>query len=83
MSGYRPTRSQQLAIAAEIRRRGLAVEDVVIVHHVLEDTPLKLVVQIETYATPKPRSITQKNLAELVCNPMSTINLPKFYRVIL
>ena len=48
MSGYRPNRSQQIAIAQAIKDKyKLSEFTTVIVHHVLEDTPLKLFVQVE------------------------------------
>lgn len=44
-SNYRPTRSQQLYLASLVKR--MFLDDVIVVHHVLEDTPCRLVVQIE------------------------------------
>ncbi len=44
-SHYQPTRSQQLYLRSLVKKQ--FKDDIVIVHHVLEDTPLRLWLQIE------------------------------------
>lgn len=75
MSGYRPNRSQQLAIAAMVNDT-LNLEFVdIVVHHVIEDTPLKLTVQLEVR-----RKIRYSDVGEWR-DPMSAINRPNFIRM--
>ena len=44
-SNYQPKRSQQLYLQSLITKRGR--NEVIVVHHVLEDTPTRLWLQIE------------------------------------
>ena len=47
-SNYQPKRSQQLFLAEQVRTRLFNdTMDQIIVHHVLEDTPTRLYLQIE------------------------------------
>lgn len=47
-SHYQPKRSQQLFLAEQLRTRVFGYTmDQIIVHHVLEDTPTRLYLQIE------------------------------------
>jgi hypothetical protein len=51
-SNYQPKRSQQLFLAEQVRIRVFnATMDQIIVHHVLEDTPTRLYLQIERRET--------------------------------
>ena len=53
-SQYRPNRSQQLFLAALIRKEFLIPDDwVLVIHHVIMDTPTKLSVQAELRADGK------------------------------
>lgn len=47
--GYRPTRSQQLFLAQKAHEKlgHRSESEVLVVHHVLQDTPLKLHLQVE------------------------------------
>lgn len=44
-TNYRPSRSQQLFLSALVKQRHL--QEQIVVHHVLEDTSVKLHLQIE------------------------------------
>lgn len=46
-SHYRPTRSQQLFLIDKIKEVYAWDEDTIVIHHVLEDSPTKLLLQIE------------------------------------
>jgi len=51
-SNYQPKRSQQLFLAEQVRTQVFNDSmDQIIVHHVLEDTPTRLYLQIERRAT--------------------------------
>ena len=49
-SNYQPKRSQQLFLAEQVRKTLNYTMDQIVVHHVLEDTPTRLYVQIERRA---------------------------------
>lgn len=46
-SNYQPKRSQQLFLAQKVREKLNYPGGTVVVHHVLEDTPTRLYLQIE------------------------------------
>jgi hypothetical protein len=51
-SNYQPKRSQQLFLAEQVRSRVFNdTMDQIVVHHVLEDTPTRLYLQIERRST--------------------------------
>ena len=51
-SHYQPKRSQQLFLAEQVRTKVFNDSmDQIVVHHVLEDTPTRLYLQIERRAT--------------------------------
>jgi hypothetical protein len=51
-SNYQPRRSQQLFLAEQVRTQVFNdTMDQIVVHHVLEDTPTRLYLQIERRAT--------------------------------
>lgn len=50
-SHYQPKRSQQLFLAEQVRQKLAHTMDQIVVHHVLEDTPTRLYLQIERRAT--------------------------------
>lgn len=56
--GYQPSRSQQLFLQTFINKRD---NEVVVIHHVLVDTPTKLVLQIER------RTPNLNGLANVIC----------------
>lgn len=59
-SHYQPRRSQQLFLAEQVRRKLNNTLDQIVVHHVLEDSPSRLYLQIErraAYIRPDGRSI--------------------------
>ena len=87
MSSYRPTRSQQLAIASAVRDK-YKIDQTrdIIVHHVLEDTPLKLVVQLEIrhiVLSERQLSCLSKETQLSLRDPFSKRNLPDFVRATL
>jgi hypothetical protein len=49
-SHYQPKRSQQLFLAEQVRKKLAHTMDQIVVHHVLEDTPTRLYLQIERRA---------------------------------
>lgn len=46
-TNYRPTRSQQIAIAEMVRKVYYEENETIVVHHVLEDSFTRLYVQLE------------------------------------
>jgi hypothetical protein len=46
-TNYRPRRSQELYLIEQLKKKG--VEGRVTVHHVLEDSPFRLFIQIERW----------------------------------